>query len=135
MLLRRPRDKLSLSVTLQASAALLLSATFIYMGPWLDTKSGGDGNKSARTGYTLLNLATTDDFGRGVSGFRRINNALKSTAKIPWALNSLGLVFTAASKPLLGRRISCDARQGVSITVRRPTAPRPARSGRNVRHP
>jgi vitamin B12 transporter len=34
-LLRRQRDKLSISATLQAAPALLLSATFIYTGPWL----------------------------------------------------------------------------------------------------
>jgi TonB dependent receptor len=33
-LLRRPRDKFSISATLQATPTLLLSATFVYTGPW-----------------------------------------------------------------------------------------------------
>ena len=47
-LLRRPRDKFSMSVTLQATAALLLSATFIYTGPWLDTNRAGTATNLTR---------------------------------------------------------------------------------------
>ena len=47
-LLRRPRDKFSISATLQATPALLLSATFIYTGPWVDTNRAGTATKSPR---------------------------------------------------------------------------------------
>lgn len=75
-LLRRPRDKFSVTATLQATPTVLLSATFIYTGSWLDTNRAGTATNLIAPGYTLLNLAATYDFGQGISGFARINNAL-----------------------------------------------------------
>ncbi len=81
--MRRPRDKFSISATLQATPALLLSATFIYTGPWFDVNRSGSATNLMASGYPLLNLAATYDFGHGISGFARINNALNTHYQNP----------------------------------------------------
>ena len=90
-LLRRPRDKFSLSATLQATPTLLLSATFVYTGPWVDTNCDGSATNLPVNGYTLLNLAATYDFGHGISGFGRINNALNVHYQNPLGFEQPGL--------------------------------------------
>ncbi|SFK34464.1 TonB-dependent receptor plug domain-containing protein [Methylocapsa palsarum] len=90
-LLRRPRDKLSLSATLQATPALLLSATFVYTGPWVDTNRAGTATNIVAPGYTLLNLAATYDFGHGISGFARVQNALNVQYQNPLGFDQPGL--------------------------------------------
>jgi vitamin B12 transporter len=82
-LLRRPRDKLSLTATLQATSALLLTATFVYTGPWADANRSGAATNLVAPGYTLLNLAATYDFGHGISGFARVQNALNDHYQTP----------------------------------------------------
>ncbi len=56
-LLRRPRDKLSLSATLQATPALLLSATFVYTGPWADTNRAETADQSCRAGLHAASIS------------------------------------------------------------------------------
>ncbi|WOJ88475.1 TonB-dependent receptor [Methylocapsa polymorpha] len=90
-LLRRPRDKLSISATLQATPALLLSATFVYTGPWADANRAGTATNLIAPGYTLLNLAATYDFGHGLSGFARVLNALDDRYQNPLGFEQPGL--------------------------------------------
>jgi vitamin B12 transporter len=101
-LLRRPRDKLSLSTTLQATPALLLSATFAYTGPWLDTNRSGTATNLIAPGYTLLNLAATYDFGHGLSGLGRINNALNVRYQNPLGFEQPGLGVYGGIKATFG---------------------------------
>jgi vitamin B12 transporter len=101
-LLRRPRDKFSISATLQATPVLLLSATFIYTGPWLDTNRAGTARNLIARGYTLLNLAATYDFGHGISGFGRINNALNVHYQNPLGFEQPGLGIFGGVKVAFG---------------------------------
>ena len=102
-LLRRPRDKFSLSATLQATPALLLSATFIYTGPWADTNRAGTATNFIAPGYTLLNLAATYDFGHGISGFARIQNALNDHYQNPLGFDQPTLGVFGGVKVALGQ--------------------------------
>jgi vitamin B12 transporter len=71
---RRPRNKASVDAAWQATPALLLSATVLYIGPWADVNRAllpQNGN-----GYTVVNIAGSYDLGHGVTGFARIDNLL-----------------------------------------------------------
>jgi vitamin B12 transporter len=90
-LLRRPRDKLSLSATLQATPALLLSATLVYVGPWRDVDRAGLRGNLIAEGYTIVNLAGTYDFAPGLSGFARIDNLFDRRYQNPVGFQRPGL--------------------------------------------
>ncbi len=109
-LLRRPRDKLSLSATLQATPALLLSATFTYTGRWADTNRAGTATNLIAPGYTLLNLAATYDFGHGISGFARVQNALNDHYQNPLGFDQPTLGVFGGVKVALGQDGLLDKR-------------------------
>jgi vitamin B12 transporter len=90
-LLRRPRDKVSLSATLQATPALLLSATLVYVGPWRDIDRDGGRSGLLANGYTIVNLAGTYDFGHGMKAFARIDNLLDRQYQNPIGFRRPGL--------------------------------------------
>ena len=82
-LLRRPKDKLSFQATWQATPALLLSATFTYVGAWRDVNRSGTEGYLLAPAYQLLNLAATYDFGHGASAFARIQNVFNRQYENP----------------------------------------------------
>lgn len=90
-LLRRPRDKVSLSATLQATSELLLSATLVYVGPWRDIDRDGSRSGLLADGYTIVNLAASHDFGHGVTAFARIDNLLDRRYQNPVGFQRPGL--------------------------------------------
>jgi vitamin B12 transporter len=90
-LLRRPRDKVSLSATLQATPALLLSATMVYVGPWRDIDRDGTRSGLLANGYTIVNLAGAYDFGHGVTAHARIDNLLDRRYQNPVGFQRPGL--------------------------------------------
>ncbi len=90
-LLRRPRDKVSLSATLQATPALLLSAALVYVGPWRDVDRDGARSNLLANGYTIVNLAGTYDFGQGRKVFARIDNLLDRHYQNPVGFQRPGL--------------------------------------------
>jgi len=90
-LLRRPRDKVSLSATLQATPALLLSATLVYVGPWRDVDRDGARSNLLANGYTIVNLAGSYDFGHGMKAFARIDNLLDRRYQNPVGFQRPGL--------------------------------------------
>ncbi len=102
-LLRRPRDKLSLTATLQATSALLLTATFVYTGPWADANRAGTATNLVAPGYTLLNLAATYDFGHGIAGFARVQNALNDHYQNPLGFDQPTLGVFGGVKVALGQ--------------------------------
>ncbi|HXZ02662.1 MAG TPA: TonB-dependent receptor [Stellaceae bacterium] len=75
-LLRRPKHKASLNAAWQASEAASLSATLVYVGPWIDINRDGTASGLTASGYTLVNLDGSYDLGHGVTAFARINNLL-----------------------------------------------------------
>lgn len=101
-LLRRPRDKVSLSATLQATPSLLLSATLIYVGPWLDVSRAGTLSNLPANGYALVNLAGAYDFGHGMSGFARIDNLFDCRYQNPLGFQRPGLGLFGGVKVAFG---------------------------------
>jgi vitamin B12 transporter len=75
-LLRRPKNKASLDAKWHVTDAAVLSATLLYVGPWVDVNRAGTVTSLSANGYTLVNLAASYDLGNGVSAYARINNLL-----------------------------------------------------------
>ena len=75
-LLRRPKHKASLNATWQVSEAASLSATVLYVGPFIDINRSGSITGLTNDGYTLVNLAGSYALGHGVTAFARIDNLL-----------------------------------------------------------
>jgi vitamin B12 transporter len=90
-LLRRPKDKASFNATWQATEAASLSATVLYIGPWVDINRSGSVSGLTAKGYTLVNLAGSYDLGHGVTVFARINNLLDQHYQDPTGFLHPGL--------------------------------------------
>ncbi len=73
-LLRRPKHKASLNAAWHITEAAVLSATLLYVGPWVDVSRNGTVSGLQVSGYTLVNLAGSYDLGDGVSAYARIDN-------------------------------------------------------------
>jgi vitamin B12 transporter len=87
---RRPKDKVSLNATWQVTAKASMSATVIYVGPWVDVNRAGTVGLTAN-GYTLVNLAGSYDLGHGLTAFARIDNALDQRYQDPTGFLRPGL--------------------------------------------
>lgn len=90
-LLRRPRDKASLNATWQVTEAASVSATVLYVGPWVDINRSGSVSGLIAKGYTLVNLAGSYDLGHGLTAFARINNLLDQHYQDPTGFLHPGL--------------------------------------------
>jgi vitamin B12 transporter len=90
-LLRRPRDKASLNATWQVSEAASVSATVLYIGPWVDINRSGSVSGLIAKGYTLVNLAGSYDLGHGLTAYARINNLLDQHYQDPTGFLHPGL--------------------------------------------
>lgn len=88
---RRPKDKASLDGTWQPSDVASLSATILYVGPWIDTTRDGTQSGVTVNGYTIVNLAGSYDLGHGVTAFARIDNALDRRYQEPLGFLRPGL--------------------------------------------
>jgi vitamin B12 transporter len=75
-LLRRPKNKASLDAAWHITEKAVLSATLLYVGPWVDVNRAGTVTGLTGNQYTLVNLAGSYDLGNGVSAYGRINNLL-----------------------------------------------------------
>jgi len=90
-LLRRPRDKASLNATWQVTEAASVSATVLYVGPWVDINRSGSVSGLIAKGYTLVNLAGSYDLGHGLTAFARIDNLLDQHYQDPTGFLHPGL--------------------------------------------
>jgi vitamin B12 transporter len=100
---RRPKDKASLNATWQVTAEASLSATILYVGPWLDVSRAGTASGIVANGYTIVNLAGSYELGHGVTAFARINNLLDRQYQDPTGFQHQGLGVFA------GLRVAFDA--------------------------
>jgi outer membrane receptor protein involved in Fe transport len=73
-LLRRPKHKASLNAAWHVTDAAVLSATLLYVGPWVDANRAGTMSGVPANGYTIVNLASSYDLGQGLSAYARIDN-------------------------------------------------------------
>ncbi|MBV9860223.1 MAG: TonB-dependent receptor [Alphaproteobacteria bacterium] len=107
-LLRRPKHKASLNARWQATDKLLLSATVLYTGSWVDVSRSGLESGLRAPPYTLLNLAGSYDLGHGLTAFARINNLLDRHYQDPIGFQHQGLGV------LGGLRVAFDAPLGAA---------------------
>jgi vitamin B12 transporter len=75
-LLRRPKHKASLDAAWRVTEAAVLSATLLYVGPWVDVNRAGTMSGVPANGYTLVNLAGSYGLGNGLTAYARIDNLL-----------------------------------------------------------
>jgi vitamin B12 transporter len=75
-LLRRPRNKASLSANWRPTDRLSLSATLLYVGSQVDGNRSFSIQRLNTPDYYLVNLAGEYDLGRGFTVFARIDNLL-----------------------------------------------------------
>lgn len=73
-LLRRPKHKASLNAAWRVTEAAVLSATLLYVGPWLDVSRAGTLSGLPVNGYVVVNLAGSYDLGNGLTAYARIDN-------------------------------------------------------------
>lgn len=106
-LIRRPMNKASVSGIWQVTSAAQLSATVIYVGPWVDNNRDFTNLTPLPVpGYVLVNLAGSYDLGHGLTAFARIDNALNVQYQDPLGFQRPGLgVFG-------GLRVAFDAPAG-----------------------
>lgn len=102
-LLRRPKNKASLNMAWHVTEAAVLSATLLYVGPWVDVNRAGTVSDLFANGYTIVNLAGSYDLGNGLTAYARIDNLFDRHYQDPIGFLRPGLgVF-------VGLRIAFDA--------------------------
>ena len=73
-LLRQPKHKASLNAAWHVTEAAVLSATLLYVGPWVDANRAGTMSGVPANGYTIVNLAGSYDLSQGLTAYARIDN-------------------------------------------------------------
>ncbi len=113
-LLRRPKNKASLSAHWQVNAPLSSTATILYVGPWIDTDRDATVSGIPANAYTLVNLAASYDLGHGVSAFGRIDNLLNRQYQNPLGYDHPGLGIYVGLRLALGPGASAGQSGGTS---------------------
>lgn len=75
-LLRRPKNKASLTADWQASSTLSFDATVLYVGTWIDGNRDFSIPRLTAPGYTTANIAASYDLTRQIKLLARIQNLL-----------------------------------------------------------
>jgi vitamin B12 transporter len=101
-LLRRPREKASVSATWQATEAVSLTATVIGVSPWRDHSRLGSATVTG-DGYAVVNLAGAYDLGGGLTAFARADNVFDHHYQDPYGFLRPGVGLYA------GVRVALDA--------------------------
>jgi vitamin B12 transporter len=107
-LMRRPRDKVSLTSSWTPIDPLNLSATIIYVSGWVDTDRTGTIPRLNAPPYTLVNLAANYDVDKRVTLFGRIDNLFNKQYQEPTGymrpgFGAFGGVRVAAEVPGQGQ--------------------------------
>ncbi len=93
-LLRRPKHKANFSASYQATEALGLSASVLYVGPWMDFDRQGLWT-TARDfqGYTVVNIAANYAVNKQVTVFGRVDNLFDKRYEVPvgWKAPGVGV--------------------------------------------
>jgi vitamin B12 transporter len=91
-LLRRPKNKVSLTGIWQATDKVQVSGQIVYVSSWLDNNRDGTNTEPLTApGYVLVNIAGSYDLGHGLTAFARINNLLNEHYQEPLGYNRQGL--------------------------------------------
>jgi len=105
-LLRRPKNKASLDAAWHITEKAMLSATLLYVGPWVDVNRAGTVTGLTGNQYTLVNLAGSYDLGNGVTAYARIDNLLDRHYQNPIGFLQPGIGVHA------GIRVAFDTASG-----------------------
>jgi vitamin B12 transporter len=90
-LVRRPKHKVSVNSSWQINDAAQVTATAIYVGPWIDVNRAGTATGLTASGYTLVNFTGSYDLGHRITGFGRITNLLDQKYQDPVGFQHQGL--------------------------------------------
>jgi vitamin B12 transporter len=83
-LLRRPRNKASVSTIWNLTDALTVSSTVLYVGSWMDyDRQGLLSAPENAPGYTVVNLAANYVMNKNVTWFARIDNLFDRHYEVP----------------------------------------------------
>lgn len=100
-LLRRPKNKASFNGTWQATGALALSTTVVYVGPWTDDNRAFTVPPFTTAGYTTTNIAASYALSPKLSFFARINNLFDRRYEDPVGFDRPGFGVFAGVKAVL----------------------------------
>lgn len=93
-LLRRPKHKANFTASYQASDALGLSASVVYVGPWMDfDRQGLWFTARDFQGYTVVNIAANYEVNKQVTVFGRVDNLFDKRYEVPvgWKAPGVGV--------------------------------------------
>jgi vitamin B12 transporter len=82
-LLRRPKNKASVTATWKATDRFSVSSTVLYVGSWADVSRDGAMTGITAPGYTVVNLAANYAVSDNVSLFARIDNLFNKQYEDP----------------------------------------------------
>ena len=84
-----------------------MSATLLYVEPWVDANRAGTVTGLSANGYTLVNLAGSYDLGNGLTAYARTNNLFDRRYQNPIGFLQPGLGVYA------GIRLAFDTTSGI----------------------
>jgi vitamin B12 transporter len=90
-LLRRPEDRASLSGTWRPIPRLVLAATWLYVGAWVDGNRDFSIPRLTASPYGVVNISGAYDLGHGVTAFARIDNLLDRQYQDPVGFDKPGI--------------------------------------------
>ena len=90
-LLRRPKQKASVTATWQATGRLRLSASLVYVGAWVDRDRAFSLPPFKASPYAAVDLSGDYDLGHGVTLFARIDNLLDRHYENPVGFDKPGI--------------------------------------------
>ena len=73
---RMGKEQSRLDAAWHITEQAVLSATLLYVGPWVDVNRAGTLTGLTGNQYTLVNLAGSYDLGNGLTAYARIDNLL-----------------------------------------------------------
>ena len=127
-LLRRPKNKASVTALWKATDRLTVTAQVLYVGSWLDYNRPGTAELMA-PGYTLVNLAANYAVTDRVGVFARINNLLNQQHEDPLGFLRPGLgIFGGITMQVGGAPSSVQSAGAAAATAASPS-PAPATRG------
>jgi len=89
-LLRRPKNKASVTAAWKATPRLRLAASLVYVGAWLDFDRSGSSEVMASP-YATVNVSGEYDIGHGLTLFARVDNLLNRNYEDPVGFDKPGL--------------------------------------------
>ncbi len=124
-LVRRPKNKASLTATWQATDRLSLSSTLLYVGSWWDFNRSGTETDIKAPAFTTVNLAANYALNGDATLFARIDNLFNKQYEDPMGFLRpgfgafAGIRFSAGGNPANGTPAS--AAQSTNPTTPPPT--------------